>query len=138
VEALRKSARRTRFEGGGNRREGKPMEIHVDFDKALVESFMDALTSGSPLDPSGKWTGDKILMAAAVLRYASANVVNWDDGRPASEHPEYAEARGTRDSLRVETVIHNLAAICFMVRKGLYSETYSDRCTLAINADHAI
>jgi hypothetical protein len=114
------------------------MEIHVDFDKALVERFMNALANGLPLDPGGKWTGDKILMAAAVLRFASNNVVNWDDGRPASEHPEYAEARGTRDSQRVGTVIHNLAAICFLVRKGLYSETYSDQCTLAVDADHAI
>jgi hypothetical protein len=114
------------------------MEVRVEFDKALVESFMGALANGLPLDPQGKWTGDKILMAAAVFKYASDSVVNWDDARPDSEHPEYVEARENRNSQRVGTVIHNLAAICFMVRKGLYSETYSDRCTLAVDADHAL
>ena len=112
------------------------MEVHVEFDKALVEQFMDALSNGLPLDPGGKWTGDKILMAAAVLKYASNSVVNWQDGRPESEHSEHAEAREKRDRQRVATVLENMSALCFMVRKGIYSETYSDHCTLAIDADH--
>jgi len=112
------------------------MKIQVQFDKALVEQFMDALAKGLPLDPGGTWTGDKIFMAAAALRYACDSVVNWQDGRPESEHREHAEARGGRDIQRVGIVIENLAAVCFMVRKGIYSETYSDRCTLAVDADH--
>jgi hypothetical protein len=113
--------------------------IAVTFDRARASRFLEALTSGKPIEPPGPdgWTTSDVLLLAGVCRFLAhrKGPARYRGKNLAALPRERGEAIRKTHSEDLEAAIRWHCRAAALLQAGLYDDRFEPRHTALLSAE---